>query len=116
MILRDIANIRHLFTRKARKRNYKHDYRLLLNDVHLTKWNIINNSSVYQTVKTLRTFTSPQYETGYLMRRKKAFNTILFQQNYDVVLTDRHGKVLKLFIDVAPGFYSKYYAEGYFVL
>ncbi|CAM9142007.1 hypothetical protein [Mycoplasma todarodis] len=116
MILKDIANIRHIFTRKAKKRNYKNDCRLILNGVHLTKWNVINNSSAYETVRTLRKFTTPQYETGYLIRRKKAFQTILFQQNYDVVLTDRHGKVLKLFIDVAPGFYSKYYSECYFVL
>ncbi len=116
MILRDIANIGHIFTRKAKKRNYKTDYRLLLNGTHLSKWKIINNSSAYETVKTLRKFTSPQYETGYLIRRKKAFQTLLFQQNYDVVLTDRYGKVLELFIDVEPGFYSKYYSECYFVL
>ncbi|TCG10998.1 hypothetical protein [Mycoplasma todarodis] len=116
MILRDIAKVRHIFTKRARKRNYRNDCRLLLNNTHLTKWNVVNNSSVYETVKTLRKFTTPQYETGYLMRRKKAFNTILFQQNYDVVLTDRHGKVLKLFIDVAPGYYSEYFPECYFVL
>ncbi|NQZ29537.1 MAG: hypothetical protein HRT98_04095 [Mycoplasmatales bacterium] len=116
MNLKDIVNIKYIFTRKAKKRNYKNNYRLILNGVHLTKWNIINNSSTYETIKTLRKFTTPQYETGYLIRRKKAFQTILFQQNYDIVLTDRHGKVLKLFIDVAPGFFSKYYNECYFVL
>ncbi len=116
MILIDIAKATQLFIRKAKKRNYQYNCTLTLNNVLLDKWNVINNSSVIETVKTLRKFTAPQYETGYLMRRKKGFQTFLFQQNYDVVLTDKDGKVLELFIDVAPGYYSNYHKDGYFIL
>ncbi|CAM9126013.1 hypothetical protein MYMA111404_02475 [Mycoplasma marinum] len=115
MKLRDITNIKYIFTRKNKKSIKNREFYLSVNDKIIPKWKIMNNTSTAKTIKMLKNFQIPQYETGYLLRNKKGFQTIFFNQNYDVVVSDRDGKVLKTFISVNPGYFSKYFASAHFV-
>jgi len=60
----------------------------------------------------MRQIKTPQYETTYILRNKKGFNTLLFSQHTDVVVTTKDGVVLDAIKDVKPGFISKHYETG----
>ncbi len=104
----------NLFTKKqkTRKRTISN---LIINNEIIEKWSVVNDNSVSNTILELSKYKSPQFETGFVCRRKKAFQTITFQQSYDIVVTDKNGKVLDLLIKVEPGFFSKYYPLAHFV-
>ncbi len=89
------------------------NFRLLRNEEEIPKVRVINNKLHSETFKVLRRFVTPQYENIYLMRNKKGFNTVAFQQEYDVVIADKNGKVIKTFLSVPTGFISEYFKESY---
>lgn len=90
-------------------------YTMSLNDIFLDKVKVFSNKSHYETYTLLRSFKTPQYDNIYVLRNKKAFNTAFFNINYDIVLCDKDGKVMKIFINKSEGYISNYFKESYFV-
>lgn len=86
-----------------------------MNEADVEKVKVIVNPLSTDTYKMLRTFATPQYDLMFLMRNKKGFNTVLFQQNYDIVVCDKNFKVIKLFPDTERGFISEHFSNGYFI-
>lgn len=62
--------------------------------------------------KRMRKIKTPQYKTAFILRNKKAFNTILFSQHVDVIITTKDGEVIEAMKDVKPGYISKYYENA----
>lgn len=89
------------------------DSLITLNDVRLESVQVINFALHHDVYKRLRSFKTPQYDKFYLMRGKKGFNTLLFQQNYDVIVTNKDGKVIDTLQSVEPGYLSGFYEDGY---
>ena len=95
------------------KSKYSHrEYDLFLNDEIIEKITIINFKLHSDIYKRLRKFSTPQYDTIYLLRNKKAFNTMLFTMNYDIIVTDKDGTIIDILNDQAPGFISDKYNDG----
>ncbi|NQZ66203.1 MAG: hypothetical protein HRT99_03250 [Mycoplasmatales bacterium] len=103
------------FTRNNLKLNGKNKYTLTFNDVILENIIVHSEKSHSETYKLLRKFETPQYNNIFVLRNKKAFNTILFNIPYDVVICDKDGKVIKLFINLEIGFISNYIKKSYFI-
>ena len=96
-----------------KKSNYSHrEYDLFLNDNNVDNITIINFKLHSDIYKRLRKFSTPQYDTIYLLRNKKAFNTMLFTMNYDIMVTDKEGTIIDIFNDQAPGYVSEKYNDG----
>lgn len=74
---------------------------------------VLTFRSHHEIYKLLRTYKTPQYDLVYLMRNKKGFNTILFRINYDVVICNKNGKIIKMEINCKPGHISQYFDDGY---
>ena len=95
------------------KSKYSHrEYDLFLNDGSIDKITVINFKLHSDIYKRLRKFKTPQYDTIYLLRNKKAFNTMLFTMNYDIMVTDKDGTIIDIFINQEPGFVSDKYNKG----
>lgn len=90
-------------------------FSLTHNDINVEKTKVIVNPLASETYQLLRKFATPQYELMFLMRNKKGFNTLFFQQHYDVIVCDKNFKVIKLFIDLKKGFISENFSNGYFI-
>ena len=80
------------------------------------KYTIYSYKFHHQNYRDLREFKTPQYETGYLFRNKKGFNTYGCNIKYDVIVASVKGKVIDLRQEVEQGFTSRYYANGFYVL
>lgn len=85
------------------------------NENELENISAITYVSHAQTYKVLRKFKTPQYDHVYVMRNKRGFNTAFFQQNYDVVITNRNNVVIEVNTNITPGYISPYLKEGYFI-
>lgn len=93
-----------------RKNNYSHNEYKLLHAGKEVKDLIGISYKLHRDIyKRLRKIKTPQYETAYILRNKKAFNTMLFAQNIDVVITTKDGVVIDVKKNVKPGFISEYY-------
>jgi len=53
-------------------------YFVELNGKDLEKIKVYSNSTDSATYKELRSYKTPQYDTFFLLRKKKGFNTYLF--------------------------------------
>ena len=90
-------------------------YTVLLNDIQLEKVKAYSAKSHHHIYKQLRAFKAPRYDKFYVFRGKAGFNTIGFTIKYDVVVTDRNGKIIDLKKEVEVGEISNHYKEGYFI-
>lgn len=97
------------------KKPERSEYSLFHNNNEIENIKVISHALHRETFKHLRHFKIPQYNRIYLMKRKKAFNTLFFQLSFDVVVADRDGIVLDALTDVETGYISNHYQEGYFV-
>ena len=96
-----------------KKTNYSHrEYILSLNENEVEGITVVSYKLHSDVYKRLRKFSTYQYDTLYLMRNKRAFNTMFFNLNQDVIVTDKDGTIIDLFKDQAPGFVSKKYPNG----
>ena len=90
-------------------------YSITLNNNILDKAIVYSHPNHNKTMKLLRAFKTVQYDNIYVLRNKKGFNTIGFGLNYDVVIADKDGKVIKTLMDLKIDYISKYYENGYFI-
>lgn len=100
------------------KKNYKEEentYNIEHNNEKLENIKVFSNAIHFKTYKILRTFKTTQYNNFYLMRKKKGFNTLFFNINYDILVSDKDGKILDLFKNKKQGYISKYYKNSYFI-
>lgn len=95
-----------IFSKKPYAKNKVIEYKVSFNNEEAE--NIIAQSTKLHsdTYKILRNIKTPLYNNIFIMRGKKGFNTFLFNINFDVVISDKDGKVLKTYSDVKPGFIS----------
>ncbi|MCP4337147.1 MAG: hypothetical protein GY679_04865 [Mycoplasma sp.] len=114
MKLKELINIKALFTKKVRFTNIL-EYTLSINTFKKSNWKAFGNSSGKKIIKILSNFTTPQYNVIYFMRNRSGYQTLSFRQNYDVIITDKDGTILKFEIDVKPGMISKKVFKGYIV-
>lgn len=96
-----------------KKKGQQQQFYLYHNDEPVEKIEVHSFKSHHEIYKRLRLFKFQQYELAYVMQRKKAFNTLAFRINYDVIVCDKDGKVIDILIDVAPGYTSQYYENGW---
>ncbi|WKX02321.1 hypothetical protein [Candidatus Mycoplasma mahonii] len=109
MKFKDLINIMGT----PQKNRYSHrEYDIFLNEEEINKMTGVTFKLHSDVYKRVRNFPSPQYDVIYILRNKKAFNTALFKINYDVIVTGKDGIILKIFIDLGPGFISKYFSDG----
>ncbi len=95
------------------KTTYSHrEYNLFLNERPIEKITVMTYPLHSDVYKSIRNFSTPQYETIYLLRNKKAFNTMFFKINYDVLVTDKNGTIVDFFIDQKTGYASDKYPNG----
>lgn len=106
--------IKILFIRKIPK-NEENIYIIELNNEKLENIKVFSNAIHFKTYKILRTFKTQQHNNFYLMRNKKGFNTLFFNINYDIVVSDKDGKILDLLKNKKQGYISKYYQNSYFI-
>lgn len=104
----------YTFAKKWQKKE-KSEHYLVYNNEEIEKSRVIVFQMHHDAYKNLRAFKTPQYDTYYLMRKKKGFNTLFFRQNYDVIIADHNGKILDLLTDVKPGFFSEYYDDAHYI-
>lgn len=97
------------------KKPERSDYALFHNNTEIENIKVISYALHRETYKHLRHFKIPQYDHIYLMKKKKGFNTLFFQLNYDVVVSDHDGIVIDTLTDIETGFISNHYPEGYFI-
>lgn len=97
------------------KKPERSEYSLFHNNTEIENIQVISYALHRETFKHLRHFKVPQYKHIYLMKKKKGFNTLFFQLNFDVVVADRDGIVLDVLTDVETGYVSNHYQEGYFI-
>lgn len=100
---------------KGFKKPHEMQYQLLLNDVILPHLKVISHSLHFTTYNLLRKFKRPQYHSAYLMRQKKGFTTVFFQQPYDIIVCDRFGNVIQTFNNQSIGYISHYFDHAYFI-
>ncbi len=110
-----IINYLKPFISSGFKKNEQIYYQLLVNEILISDLKIISHHLHFNTYNLLKKFKTPQYNIGYLMRKKQGFTTIFFQQRYDIIVCDRYGNVIKKFINQAVGYISSYFSEGYFI-
>lgn len=104
-----------IFGKSNIKKKESRTYTITLNDSLLEKAVVHSTLSHSKTYKLLREYKTPQYDTLYVLRNKKGFNTMGFTLNYDVVICDKNGKVLELLQDTIEGYISKYYNKSHFI-
>ncbi|WP_127942639.1 MULTISPECIES: hypothetical protein [unclassified Mycoplasma] len=97
------------------KKAARQEYQPFLNQSPMEDMLVVSHTLHRQTYQWLRKFKTPQYGRMWLLRKKKAFNTLFFQQPYDVVVCDRYGNVLATFVALGSGYVSNYYRAGYFI-
>ena len=104
-----------LFKRINQDKNYKNrklinregEFTLYLNEEKIDDLIVLSNRSHHPTYKTLRNLKIPVYKNIYMFRNKQGFNTLGFIMNFDVIVTDKNGVVIKIFNDLEPSFVSK---------
>ncbi len=104
-----------IFKMTNQKSDKKKSFSLTLNNADVEKVNVLVNPLSSDTYKLLRKFATPQYDLMFLMRNKKGFNTLFFQQRYDVIVCDKNFKIISLFPELKMGFISENFANGYFI-
>lgn len=97
------------------KKQQEHHYQLVINQNLVSDLKIIAHLLHFDTYNLLKKLKTPQYNTVFLMRNKQGFTTIFFQQNFDIVICDRYGNVLKTFINQASGYISEHFPKSYFI-
>ena len=97
------------------KKDNRAEYFLTHNNEEIENIKVISYLLHKDVYKSLRHFKIPQYDHIYVMRKKKGFNTLFFQQNYDVVITDHDGIVLDALTDIPTGYVSSHYPKGHFI-
>ena len=107
-----IWNLLKIFATPTKTRYSHNEYRLFHGGEEIEKLIGISYKLHSDIYKRLRNIKTPQYETVYILRNKKAFNTILFAQDVDVVVTTKDGVVLDVKKEIKPGFISEYYENG----
>jgi len=90
-------------------------YFVELNGKDLDKIEVYSNSTDSATYKELRSYKTPQYDTFFLLRKKKGFNTYLFNISWDVIVAEASGKVIDALINVKPGHISKHYKNAFYI-
>jgi len=90
-------------------------YFIELNNRDLEKVSVYSNSTDNATYRELRNYKTPQYDTFFLLRKKKGFNTYLFDLNWDVIIVNSVGKVIETLIDIKPGYISKHYKDAFYI-
>lgn len=111
----NFLNYIKIFKKTKFKKANSHEYSLVLNENQLEKLKVYSHLLHSETISALKTFTTPQYDKGWLLRNKKGFNTLMFKKKYDVIVCDRFGNVLEAFNELKPNFISSYYPNGHFV-
>ena len=107
-----IWNLLKIFA-EPRKSYYSHsEYKLFHGGEELKEIIGISYKLHRDVYKRLRKIKTPQYNTVYILRNKKAFNTILFSQHVDVLITTKDGVVIDVKKNIKPGFISEYYEKG----
>ncbi len=114
MKLKEVINLKALFTRKARFMDVL-EYTFWVNSIKQENWKAYGNASGREVIKKLSRFKSAQFNVAYFIRNKKGYQTVTFQQAYDIVITDKDGKIIDVKMDVQPGNTSKYYSDAYIV-
>lgn len=100
---------------KKIKRKDNIEYKISLNDRDLENTIAFSTALHHDTYKILRELKTVQYDRFFVLRKKKGFNTIGFNINYDVIICDRNGKILELVNNCDIGYISEYYNESYFI-
>ena len=104
-----------IFTNKDYKKVSEQKYYLIHNQERIDKVFVFNNKLHSETMTKLRTFKTPQYESIFVLKGKKGFNTIGFNLHYDVVICDRNGKIVNILNDVKQGYISEYYQDSHYI-
>ena len=97
------------------KKNIPVEYTAHLNEQPIENIEIKSFGTHHETYELLRSFKTIQYETMYVFRNKRGYNTYLFNINFDIVVCDKYGKVLEAISNIKPGTISQHYSKGYYV-
>lgn len=94
----------------------KKDYFIYLNGELIENLEGHSNVSHGEIYKKLRAFQTPQYQTWYIFKNKKGFNTWGFQRKYDVVILNHKGVVLEALTEIKPNYVSEHYSKAFYII
>ena len=97
------------------KKKMNQGFGLKKNDIEIENLKINNSLLHSHTYDIIRKMKTPQYNSGWVMRNKKGFNTVFFNINYDIVMCDSFGNIINLFPNTKTGYVSKHYPNSYFI-
>ena len=98
---------------KKQFKKERQTFYLSYNKETIEKMEAITFTSHHDIYKILRGFRIPFYEKCYFFRKKKGFNTFFFEQDYDVVITNKNNIIIETIKAFKKGRISKYYETGF---
>lgn len=102
-----------IFNKPNFNNKIKREFSLVHNKNKIEDFKVVTSKLHSDIYSLLRTYKKPQYNTAFLLRRKKGFNTFGFNLNYDIFIADKNGKIIEILNDVEPGFVSEHYREAH---